>query len=154
VDLRTKDRLSSLLGLVFAILFCIASFKLSLGTFYKAGPGLFPFLAGAALGLLSLINLLNATIRRSTVEKVASRRSEIDWKAIVLTVALLSAYPLLLHLIGFAAATFFFFVFLLRFIQPKSWTIVLGGAGLVTAISYLLFQYWLKIKFPVGFWGI
>ena len=73
---------------------------------------------------------------------------------IILTLVVLFAYPLLLGLIGFLPTTFLFLVALLRFVEPKGWGVVLGGAGVGAISSYLIFQYWLKIEFPIGIFGM
>jgi hypothetical protein len=77
-----------------------------------------------------------------------------NWLNIILTLAILFAFPFLLDLIGFAPTTFIFFAFLLRFIEPQRWFIILGGAGAAAVFSYFIFQFWLKIKFPIGMLGI
>ena len=115
----------------------------------------FPFLGGVILGLLSLLNLLKAIIKKKVImEKVESLKSKINWRSIILTLIILFAYPFFLGFIGFVPITFLFFAILLRLIEPQKWSIVLGGASLAAIISYFVFQYWLKIQFPTGIFGI
>lgn len=155
MDARRRERLSSLFWLICSALFCIASLKYSLGTFHQPGPGFFPFLGGAILCFLSLLNLLRTTMKtEDLIGKVDSLILPKNCRNIILTLVVLFAYPLLLGLIGFLPTTFLFFVALLRFVEPKGWGVVLGGAGVGAISSYLIFQYWLKIEFPIGIFGM
>jgi len=154
VDIEKRDRLSSLFWLVISIIVCIASIRLSVGTLRQPGSGFFPFLGGAILGLLSFIYLLTTFKSKRVLEKSEDVSSKINWLNIILTLAILFAFPLLLDLIGFAPTTFIFFAFLFRFIEPQRWFIVLGGAGGAAVFCYFFFQFWLGIKFPIGILGI
>lgn len=152
MDLQKKDQLSSLFWLGFAVIFCVASIRLSVGTLRQPGSGFFPFLGGSILVLLSLANFLKNL--KGVASQAESSKSPINWKNIMVTLAILFAFPFLLDLIGFAPTTFLFFVFLLRLIEPQRWAIVLGGSASATILLYFIFQFWLKIKFPIGFFGI
>lgn len=126
-----------------------------MGTLQQPGPGFFPFLAGTILGILSVLNLLKAIAKKEPgkedLEKLGPGKK---WKNISLTLAILFAYPLMLRLMGFAFSTFILFVVLLRFIEPLRWSIVLRVAGGVAILTFLIFQYFLKIQFPKGIFGI
>ena len=151
---KTKNRWSSLFWLIFAIAFCFASMQLPFGTLYQAGPGFFPFLAGAILAFLSLLNFFQAMKVQGEEKKKESLPGEISYGNILLTLAILVAFPFLLGFLGFGVTTFVFFVFLLRVIEPQKWPFTLGGAGLFAVLAYFVFQVWLKVKFPLGLWGI
>ena len=150
---KTKDRWSSLFWLIFAVGFCFASLQLPFGTLYQSGPGFFPFLAGGILALLSLLNFFQAKKGQATTEKKGPLPGEINYRSILLTLAILAAFPFLLGFLGFGLTTFVFFVLLLRFIEPQGWPVTLGGAGLFAVLAYFVFQVWLKIKFPLGLLG-
>lgn len=155
VELRNRDELSSLLLLLFSLFVCIGSYRYSIGSLHKPGPGFFPLWGGIILGFLSLLNFLRVSTKRKRVtEEVGSLKSKKRWKNITLTLITLFAYPSFLPVIGFVLTTFLFIVVLLRFLEPKRWSIVLRTAVGVTLISYFIFQYWLKIQFPKGIFGI
>jgi len=151
MDERRKDQLSSLFWLVLAIIFCVASIRLSLGTLHQPGSGFFPFLGGSVLGLLSLVNFLK-TLKGETSE-AESPKPSIRWRNILVVLAILFSFPFLLELIGFAPTTFLFFVLLLRVIEPQRWAVVLGGSASATVLLYFVLEFWLKIHFPGGFLG-
>jgi putative tricarboxylic transport membrane protein len=152
MDQRRQDQLSSLFWLGLAVIFCIASIRLSVGTLQQPGSGFFPFLGGSILGLLSLVNFLKSL--KGVPSKAESSGSPVKWKNIIVSLAILFAFPSLLDLMGFAPATFLFFAFLLRLIEPQRWAVVFGGSASATIVLYFIFQFWLKIQFPIGFFGI
>jgi len=153
---ETKDQLSSLVGFTFSVVFCFASIRQSLGTLHQPDSGLFPLFGGVCLGSLCLINFISATRKKrsSTSRKWEPLKSDTTWKNIFITLGVLFAFPLLLNLIGFAPAIFLFFLILLRFIEPQRWSISLGGSAAGAIILYLIFQHWLKIRFPTGLLGL
>jgi putative tricarboxylic transport membrane protein len=155
MDAKRREKSSSLFWLIFSILFCAGSLKYSLGTFHQPGPGFFPFLSGTILGCLSLANLFRKVIRtEDPVGNIEALRFPRRWRNIVITLGVLFAYPLLLRLIGFLPSTFLFFVILLRSIEPRRWAIALGGAAAGAVLFYIVFQYCLRIEFPIGIFRI
>jgi len=152
---QSKDKLSSLLLLVFSLFICMGSCRYSIGTLHKPGPGFFPFLGGLILGLLSFSHFLIVTTkRRKEVGKGEPVTPGKRWKNLILPLVVLFAYPSLLPVIGFVLTTFLFIAVLLRFVEPIRWSMVLKVAIGVTIVSYFVFQYWLKMQFPTGVFGI
>lgn len=155
MDLGKKEQISSALLLVFAVFIIYCSDRLSIGSLRKPGEGFFPFLAGIILGLLSLINF-SKTIARRKMPAASSqtRPARINWKNIILALALLFSYPLLLGFLGFLPVTFLFTACFLRFIEPQRWPVVFAISAATALISYFVFQYWLKLQFPTGIFGL
>lgn len=58
--MNNQNLLRGLFLLLFAILFVLGSFNYSLGTFGRAGPGMFPLIISGVLLLLSLALLLRS----------------------------------------------------------------------------------------------
>lgn len=155
MQIRRREQVGSAFFLLFGLIICVASFKLSIGSLGRPEAGFFPFWAGVALSALSLLNLIGAMAKRKERDELTEPESSpINWKNIGLTLAVLFAYPYFMTLVGFLPVTFLFFIIMLRFIEPKRWAIVLGGGFAATIFCYLLFQYWLKIQFPKGILGI
>jgi hypothetical protein len=147
--------LSSLFWLILAVTFCIGCIELGLGNPHQPGSGLFPFFCGGALGLLSLANLVQSLSKRQEepeTESAPGRR--INLRNIILTLAVLFAFPWLLDLIGLAPALFVFLFILLRFVEPQRWLVVFGGSVAGAILTCLVFQVWLQIQFPRGIFGI
>ena len=155
MDRNRKEQVSSLFLFLFSVLICFFSYKLSIGSIHNPGGGFFPFYLGIILGLLSIGHFAKAIARkRPAIVTVKTLGPGINWKNIIITVVALFSYPLLLGILGFPVSTFLFTALFLRFIEPKRWAVVLGTGGAVAVISYLVFQYWLKIQFPSGVFGV
>ena len=117
--------------------------------------GFFPFYMGIILALLSIKNLTKAIAQRKIATDVKTSGEDINWKNIIVTVVVLFCFPLFLDFLGFSLSVFFFTAFFLRFINPpQRWSVVLGMGGAVAIVFYLVFQYWLKIQFPSGIFGV
>ena len=149
---RERDRISTLVWLVVAIGICFGSVRLSLGNFHKPGPGFFSFLAGAVLGILSILVFLQSFKGLSGDEKKAFLSNPQRGLKVVYVFVALILYAIGMNYIGFFFSTFLFVGFLLRGIDPQAWLVVLAGSILGTIIPYGVF-YWLGVQLPVGFLG-
>ena len=58
------DRISGIFWLLFAIFVGIESYRLGLGTLHKPGPGFLYFWTSIALGIMSLVVLIQAGISK------------------------------------------------------------------------------------------
>lgn len=71
--LRRENWLSGF-WIMCGLLICVASYRLSLGSLNDPGPGMFPFIAGAALCMLSAFEWLNARrAKRATTPAFAQK---------------------------------------------------------------------------------
>lgn len=155
MDQNKKEQVSSIFLLLFSVFICFFSYKLSIGSIHNPGGGFFPFYLGIILGLLSIKNLTKAIAQRKiAVETTKTSDAGINWKNIIVTCVVLFFYPLLLSILGFPISTFLFTVLFLRLIEPQRWPVVLGTGGAVAIVFYFIFQYWLKIQFPTGIFGV
>jgi putative tricarboxylic transport membrane protein len=153
---KYQEQIGSSFWIVIGLLFCIGAPGYG---FFSEGvpePGLFPFLAGILLVLLGSIVWLQAFQEKTRQKGRGSRffPQADTWKRISLSIFALCGYVLILDSLGFLLATFLFLAFLLRFIEPQKWSVVLTVALLTSASSYLLFQLLLKSNLPKGFLGI
>jgi putative tricarboxylic transport membrane protein len=158
MDHNKKEQISSIFLLLFSIFICFFSYKLSIGSINSPGAGFFPFYLGIILGLLSINNFTKAikaiAHTKIAIETIKTLDTDINWKNIIFTVVVLFSYPLLLDILGFSVSTFLFIALFLRFIEPQRWLVVLGMGGAVAIVFYFVFQYWLKIQFPSGIFGV
>lgn len=154
MDPERQEQYSSLFLMIFSAGICLSSFQIGIGTLHTPGSGFFPFWGAVTLGLFSLANFLVATIkRRRAIQHVTSWGDSISWKNLSLTFSFLVVYPLFLNTLGFLLSTFLFFSLFLRFIGPQKWSIVLGLSAAAAVLTYLVFQYWLKVQFPASIFG-
>lgn len=151
-----RDEGSSLLWLGIAVLICIGSLRLSLGSFNNPGPGFFPFGAGLILGILAAVVFVQA--RRAASSTGENKKSILispgGVKKIALTTLALLAYVVGMEYLGFLISTFFFLAFLLRIIEPQRWGVVILESLLASGICYFVFQIWLRVELPRGIFQI
>ena len=154
-----KDSWLSVFWIVCALLICVGSYRLSLGSLSDPGPGMFPFLAGAALGVLSIIEWWNISraYRKSmrtlaqTVEPLFANRLG-ALKAAAIIVALL-IYALTMEHLGFILSTTLFIAFLLWLVERQRWYVIVFGSVVSSLTTYLVFKVWLDTALPVGLFG-
>lgn len=150
MEKRTKDRISTLVCLAVALVICISSLRLSLGNLHRPGPGLFPFLAGALFGVLSILSFLQNFRGLPGEERRAFwPNPQRGWKMVYVIIALI-LYSVGMKYLGFAPSTFLFLIFLMRGIEPQRWSVILPISILGVIFFYGVFQYWLDIPLPKG----
>ena len=155
MDQNKKEQISSIILILFSAFFCFFSYQISIGSLRVPGGGFFPFYLGAILGLLSIANLAKAIVQgKKSAAKGETSKEGINWRNVIIVLVALFSYPALLNILGFLPVTFIFTACFLRFIEPQRWPVVLGLGGGIAVVSYLIFQYWLKVQFPTGILGI
>ena len=152
--MRRYDQMSSLVWLVFAIYICIASSRLSFGSFDHPGPGFLPLLVGIFLGIFSIIAFLQAHLSKLPDETTSSWYPKERWKKLVGVLAVMFIYAFCLEILGFLLSTFFLLVFLFRVgMEPQRWLVAVGGSAIASFASYAVFELWLKTQLPKGLLG-
>ncbi len=110
------------------------------------GPAFFPRLLtalGILLGILLFLQGGPATQKDTTGEEGS------DMTALV-PAAMLLAYGLVFEMLGFLLATPLFLVIAFRYLGHPSWAGIFGYSAVVTAVVFVLFQYLLDIRLPLG----
>ena len=145
-----RDRFSAVALLVFALAVGLKASTFPLGNLKSVGPGFFPLVLAALLGLLSLVLLISSF---TSLEEKDAPRWPARWTGVVSVLVALFAYGFLLKFLGFSLTTFLFSLALLKYGYPKGWVIPLGGALATTFFTLVIFKYWLGTPFPVGWVG-
>jgi putative tricarboxylic transport membrane protein len=146
-----RDKWSSLFWMAVGIIICIFSVGLTLGTLRSPGPGFLPFATGAILAGLSLIYHLQSRKALSAEDKPKPIWKDKDRGIkMMLSVLALLVYALGMEYLGFLMSTFVFLAFLLRFIEPQRWSVVLWGSLLISSVSFLIFEVLLQCQLPRG----
>jgi putative tricarboxylic transport membrane protein len=148
-----RDRISSLILLVFSFLVCVESYRLpvGIGSWHDPGPGFFPFWAGVIMGVLSFLAYLKAL--RTKGEDIGPWYSQEKWKKVLWILVILMAYAFVLERVGFVVSTFLLLFVLFRVVETQRWGLAIGGSLAVTILSYGIFDRWLRLQLPKGFWG-
>ncbi len=138
--------------LIFIGIFVISySYRIGIGSINHPGSGLFPFLIGSALFLLSLYKF-NMEIKRKTKMKQEVEQSPIIFKKIIALTSSLLFYAFFLQLLGYLITTFITISFILRIAGYKSWFRILLYTVIIVFTSYFLFTT-LGVRFPKGIIG-
>ena len=149
------DQFNGILFLVISILICLGSARIPYGNIHNPGPGFLPFWLGIALGLLSIGLLIQTTLLRKEVKLLKKVLAEkIRWGKVLIAVVALVLYSVLLDSIGFLLITFLFLAFLIRCVDPQSWSRVIGWALVGSVGSYLIFEVLMELRLPKGLLGV
>ncbi len=144
------DLASGAFWLLFSIVAVLESYRLHLGSWQKPGSGFLPFVAACFLGVLSLILFLQSLAAwKKTTQKEGWLPSK-GWTKAAFVLLLLLGYALGLERLGFLMTTFLFLFLLLKSIEPQTWGKTILFSLLVSFLSYVLFQTWLKAQLPAG----
>lgn len=153
---KNRDVASSLVCIGIGILFCIGSVKFGDIRAKFPNAGFFPFIAGAILVFLALIQLIGTlTAGRAEEDKGEDFFPEqYSVKRLLIALVILFLYAEALEYVGFSITNFLFMVLLLRALEPQGWKTVLVTAFLTSISCYVLFDILLKVPVPRGIFGI
>ena len=76
---------------------------------------------------------------------------ELNIGKIILVLVSLFLYSLFMETLGFIPTTLLLFIFLLGVVEKKKWFFTISTSVVVTALTYLIFEIWLKSQLPKGF---
>ncbi|AKS31749.1 tripartite tricarboxylate transporter TctB family protein [Mycolicibacterium goodii] len=133
---------SAVVGIVVGVGAALLAHGYGLGSLHQPGPGLWPFVVGVVITVLSVLLLLLG--RRLTDAEAFTRSSVLAVAGAVTFVG----FALLLPLIGFEIPALLLSVIWLRFLGGESWRSTAIVSVLTTAVFYFLFLYGLRIPLP------
>jgi len=145
------DKGINIFWLFLGLLIMEESYRLNLGALQRPDSGLFPFLIGMVIAILSTILLIQAFKGEPRKER---KQEDISYRNILLTLTSLYTYALVFEWLGFIPSTFILVFFLLKVIERKGWAVTVLVALLASLCSYVLFDLWLQATLPRGIWGI
>ncbi len=132
-----------------ALLIMILSRSYGLGTFARPGPGLYPFVVGLFIFPLSL-GLFISVLRSKRNEAFMSGRQMWTFVSFVgICVFWILAMPLLGYVLVTLIASFLF----AKIMKLEGWSKPLILSVATALFIYFLFDVWLYIDLPRGFWG-
>ena len=144
--IRRNTGRGSFLLFVSALL-CYGGIRLGIGKSNYPGPGLFPFLGGITLGILSVIMMISSS--RDSLNPIQKAEPLLSIQA-ALILAILLIFGVFVEKAGFFVCTFFTTFFLLKVISTKKWPFLLF-VSIVTCIGiFLLFNLLLDVRLPLG----
>jgi putative tricarboxylic transport membrane protein len=150
--MRKNDRMSALFFVGLAIAISVESIRMGIGSLSNPGPGLIPLASGAFLGIFSLASFVR-TLRSSSSEDVQDKATNFGGRVISALVSML-AFGCLVDSLGFNMVTFLWMGFVCRWIGRMEWKATVFTSVVATFSAWLIFGYFLEIRFPRGIWGI
>lgn len=153
--MKKADQWSGLALLLLSAGMIWAALGLPFGNLHNPGPGFFPFWLGLIMGAMSIGLIVQTTLAKRNVRTIRNILEEdVRWSKVLLVLVALILYGFLMDTIGFLIMTFLLMVVLLRFIETQSWKVVIGWALVGSVGAYLIFEVWMKLRLPKGFWGM
>ncbi len=144
------DRISGIFWLAFSIFVTIESYRLGLGTLHQPGAGFLFFWGSILLGIMSLVIIVRSEGYKNSQQPESFHLRELKLGKIVPVLISLFLYSFSMEKVGFIPMTFFLFIFLLAVIEKKKWFFTLTTSVVVTALTYLIIETWLKSQLPKG----
>jgi putative tricarboxylic transport membrane protein len=156
-----KEIASSLVLILFSMIFLVYTARYPLDNWESPGPAVFPLILGGVLLILSLSQLIRAWLAPKIPGNAGEAGSKTqalqkflhenqgEAKVLFLT-AMLILYILLLQWIGFFISTFMLVIFSSRLMEAKDWGRPIALSAGVCLFCYLLFEVWIKLNFPRG----
>ena len=129
----------------------IGAYNLGIGAVNNPGPGLFPFVIGLGMVLLSV------SIIATSIGTTAAPTTAPTPRQTLTTLAVIGAlvfYALALERIGFVLCTILFLFGLLTVLGRYGWLVAATASVGMTAGSYLIFTTLLKLHLPSGPLGL
>jgi len=140
-----RDFWSGAMFLGLGLLFVIFSQAYQLGTPARMGPGFFPTMLGAILGLLGLIVMWTSTAR-STAE---AHLESVGWRELFLVLGAVGVFGLALTHLGMVVAITLLIAISAIASHEFNWKETLVSIVVLLVLSDLVFVRGLELQFPV-----
>ncbi len=146
----STDRGTSIFWFLVAVVVAVASYRLDLGTVSQPGSGFLPFWTSVLLGLLSLVSLGQAAVKKKERPKTEPLFAGRLWPRVLLAFVALMAYAQVVSFAGYNLTTFLLMAFLFWLAgRQKLWRVAVYSLG-TTVITYYVFSRALNLQFPAG----
>jgi putative tricarboxylic transport membrane protein len=150
--MKTLDLASGLFWLFISSAAFAGSLRLGIGTAESPGMGFMPGAASVVLGILSLVLLVKAIIKKMR-DMTGDATVSILGKNAIIVLAAVVIYSIIMPKLGYLIGTFLLMTFLYWFLEQNGIKGLMRGAVislLTTVASYYLFAVLLHCSFPTG----
>ena len=154
--MNKSNRAFSIICLGISLWLILESFKYNYTVKYTPGPGFFPFWLGVVLSFFSIALFMETIFKRKGGKNTSESRI-MQEKHSLYRVGLITfftaAVSLLMTSLGFVLSVILFVSVILFSMErvPVVRSVITGLA--MSACIYLIFEYWMEIGLPAGFWG-
>lgn len=147
------DRISSLLGIIFAGYIVRQSWVINIGGIRQPGPGFFLLVAAMLLAVCSTVVFVQSLVGKAPEQDGQKAAGKGDAWLIGAVLGVLILNAIFFAWLGFTLATFFLVLLLMLILEPQKWWKMLLTAGLTSAGAYVIFNLFLKSGLPEGILG-
>jgi hypothetical protein len=158
--MNKKDLIASIIFLAIAVvIYSYAStFPVKDGATIAMSAGFYPRFISIILAILSVLMMAESVKKKTTPDDCPVPDTTPLFRSkggfnLMLTIALLVAYPFLLEKLGFATAAFAFILTMIIVLTQdfrKKIGFIIILSVVLTAVMYLIFKIFLQIPFPRG----
>ena len=127
----------------------IESYRLGLSAANRPGPGFFPLIAAAGIGVIAALRLVSS-VRVSVSAENSDLGIAGEAQLVLYVIAGMTAYAFLLEPLGFFLCTLLLVAFYLKVIAGRGWLITLIFASVVALTSHIFFDVLLRAELPRG----
>jgi putative tricarboxylic transport membrane protein len=137
--------LLTLLGAVTMVVSLVYGF----GTFRRPGPGLYPFFIGVFISIFAAALLIGDSKTKTRPALFAQGGR----KTFLLMNVVFCLWIVMIPLLGYVVVTLLSTFAFCRIMKLEGWWKSIFISASTALFIYLLFDYWLYIDLPRGFWG-
>lgn len=147
-NIEKWDRVSGYILLLIGVIGAFSSTQLSMGKFKHPGPGFFPFGLSVILAALAVALILQSPRKEGAPAPFWPQQT---WLRPLMGAVIFLLYALSLGYLGFILTTFLFLVVWMWAVKRIRWLTIITISIGVTAVLYLIFEYFLEVPLPIGF---
>jgi hypothetical protein len=156
--MKRANQITGIVLLIFSGYVIMASMQMPLRqitgrTSFAPSTGFLPMWLGVLMAILSILLIVNATLREGDSHREAVFPRGKALAAVLLFLAGLAAYIALLEVLGYLAATVLLTAFLLRFVMQAGWLRTLLVSVSASIVLFVIFQVLLHVELPKNMFG-
>ena len=150
--MRKADRVTAAILLAFSVAFAAGG-----GKYYPywsdtgPGSGFLPVWLGGVMAALAVLLLVRRPRQSDALIEWLPRGEGLKRLTVVLAATVL--YVASLHVLGMIIASALYLTFIMRYLERHAWWLTALVAIATAAFNWALFEYWLKVPFPMGPFG-
>lgn len=156
-----KEIASSLVLILFGVVFLLYDIKYPLDQWANPGPGVFPLMVGVVLVTLAAWQFIQAFRKTKPLSREEKGKRDIrsvreipsghkGETKVLLMIAVFMIYLVMVKWIGFFTSTFLFVMISSKLMGARDWKGPVALSAGITLFCYFLFEVWLKLSFSRG----
>lgn len=151
--MRALDLATAIFWFFFSTVVLMQSVRMGVGTLMNPGMGFMACGASGILALLSLLLLVQSSVRSKEREEPVHPFTGLLYGRVIGFVIALLAYIFLLPSLGYLVTTFLLLACLLMIVGKRKWWLLIIFPALSSIVSYYIFAKLFHCPFPTGILG-